>query len=209
VSDAVADVIHISRGPKSAMNATLGMAIFLFSWGITFVALLFAFFWVRARSEANWPGPGLPILPKTLPTVNTAVALLSSVACHAVLVSVRNARRGAQRIAVVATLGLGLTFLALQTVSWVSLWHAGLHLYRPLEHDPWDTRVVYAGVFYALTWFHAAHVVCGLGILGWMTPGVLRGRYSPRELQPVRLATWFWHFVTVAWVGVFLSLYVL
>jgi cytochrome c oxidase subunit 3 len=205
----VAEIIPISRGPKSAVNASFGMTIFLFSWGITFVALLFAFFWVRAGAAKTWPGPGLPALPKLLPAINTLVAVLSSVACHSVLVGVRMARREQQKRAVIATLLLGLVFLTLQTVTWVTLWHEGLQVHARVDGAPFNVQAVYAGTFYALTWFHAAHVVLGLGVLGWMTPGVLRGRYTPRELHPVQFATWFWHFVTGAWLAVFLALYVL
>ena len=203
----MADVIPISRGPKTAAWAALGMKLFLGSWGINFVGLFVAFFWLRARLP-SWPPPHLPALPRTLPTINTGIALLSSLACWRTVESVRGGRRRAAKIAVVATLALGTLFLVLQLVSWSHVWQLGLKPYHRADSAPWRTATVYAGCFYTLTWFHAAHVLCGLAILGWMTPGVLKGRYSAREHQPVLFASWFWHFVTVAWLLVFLSLYV-
>ena len=104
---------------------------------------------------------------------------------------------------------LGALFFILQVVQWRQLWAAGLRL--PLRRDgvAWDSSVAYAGCFYALTWLHAAHVLAAMGVLGWQAPGMWAMRFNLRDHLPVRFAVWFWHFVTVAWFGVWLLAYVL
>ncbi len=94
---------------------------------------------------------------------------------------------------------LGVAFVALQTVVWWSLAHHGLR---------WDGSK-YGSVFYALTWFHALHVLAGLGVLAAILVGALRGRYTAEKHTAVRLGALFWHFVDVVWVLLFLSVYVL
>jgi cytochrome c oxidase subunit 3 len=200
------DLIPLSRPSRSSELASLGAWLFLGSWALTFVALLVAYAWVRARMAA-WPPPGRPALPIALPTAASIVALFSSVSAQAALSGLAAARRSAAVRAVGLTLLLGAVFLVLQGWTWTELWADGLRLHRREEGEPWDTSVAYAGCFYALTSFHAAHVVTGLGLLGWVGVGLRRGAYSARERGPVRFVVGFWHLVSIAWGAVYGALF--
>jgi cytochrome c oxidase subunit 3 len=204
----MAEVIPLFRSPRRAGLSSLAMALFLGSWALSFVALFIAWAALRLRAPV-WPPPGSPDLPVLWPTVNGIVVVCSSAAAHLCVDAVRRAKRREAMRALGAALTLGVLFLVLQCVSWVELWHAGLRLHRRAEFEPWDTRVVFAGCFYALTWFHAAHVVAGLGVLGAQLPSMRRGRVTPGDYQPLRLATWFWHFVAVMWFCVWPVAYIL
>ena len=57
----------------------LGMAVFLGSWAMLFVALFFAYAFLRARAP-SWPPLDAPSLPRLLPGLNTLVIAASSVA---------------------------------------------------------------------------------------------------------------------------------
>jgi heme/copper-type cytochrome/quinol oxidase subunit 3 len=194
----VPDVIDLRRGTKSQQVATIAMGLFLFSWGVTFVALLMAYAIVRSRQPV-WPPVDAPVLPLGLPLANTFVAVASSVAFHKALAEIRRGRQRPFQRWIAGAGGLGVVFLALQGVSWADLWGAGL---RPGES-------VYAGMFYMMTSFHAAHVLAGVLLLVLATPAILRGRYTARDHLPVRLTTWFWHFVTGAWLTVLVAVYLL
>ena len=200
------DLISLLRPSKSSDHATLGMTLFLGSWGLTFVALFFAYGWIRLRME-SWPPVGMPTLPIALPTANSILVLFSSVCAQWALTTLREARRDLARRAMLGAAALGIVFLALQLWSWTELWSSGLQLHRRAEGEPWSTSTAYAGCFYSLTGFHAAHVVMGLGWLGWLYVGLRRGLWSPREHAPVRFGVWFWHFVSVAWLAVYAGLY--
>jgi len=204
----MADVILLRRRPRESARSSLGMVLFLASWALSFVGLFIAFAWVRARSP-HWPPPGAPLKPVVLPNAASLAVVLSSASAQTLVGAVREARRRTARIALIVTLVLGLLFLVLQAVTWTQLWSEGLRLHRRADDAPWDIGVVYAGCFYALTGFHAAHVLSGLGVLGSLAPAVWYWRVTPSDHQPVRLAVWFWHFVTLAWIGVWWAAYLL
>jgi cytochrome c oxidase subunit 3 len=202
----MAEVIPLGRPPREARRAKLGMTLFLASWAVTFIALFIGCGWIRLRAPA-WPPPGAPAMPILAPTVCSILAVTSSAAMQLGLWGVVQARRAAAQRALVVAAILGVAFLGVQLVSWVDLWQAGLRLERRAPGMPWAPQVAYAGCFFALTGFHAAHVVTGLGVLAGLSPGLRRWRYTPRDHLPVRFAVWFWHFVTVAWFGVWFVAY--
>jgi heme/copper-type cytochrome/quinol oxidase subunit 3 len=185
------------RRPGEVATAWLGMVVFLGSWAMMFAGLFFAYGLVRLRSPA-WPPLDQPPLPLLLPGVNVAVVLLSE---GALVLALRWLRGGKVRPAAAALAGatlLGATFLALQSVVWVSLWNAGL---RP-DGGP------YPSVFYALTSFHALHVLVGLAALAWLAARALAGNLGPARRQALRLWAMYWHFVGAVWVAMYLAVYV-
>jgi heme/copper-type cytochrome/quinol oxidase subunit 3 len=142
-----------------------------------------------------WPPPDQPALPIFLPALNTAVIAASSAA---VALAVRAHARGRYRRASLGLglgAGLGALFLGLQILVWVGLWRAGL---LPAGGP-------YPSVFYALTAFHALHVVVGLAALGVLA---IRAR-MPRGMtrSAVRLWGMFWHFVGVVWGALYVAVY--
>ena len=173
----------------------VGMIVFLGSWAMMFGALFFGYVLLRLRAPV-WPPPG-PTLPLVLPGIATAVMLASEVVLWRTLAALR--RHDARHLlaGVLTTIGLGLAFLGLQTVTWVSLWQAGLRL----------GSGAYASLFYILTLFHALHVLVGIGVLAAMLPASGRHRYDVRHESRLRLSGMFWHFVGIVWVVMFLSMY--
>lgn len=174
---------------------TLGMAFFLASWGMMFGGLLVAYGILRADAP-EWPPDGAPRLPLGLPVLATGILATSSVTMERAVRSVRSARLAGLRSGLVLTIVLGAVFLALQSAAWSELWSRGLRA---------EGR--YGGTFYVITWFHAAHVVVGLGLLFWLLAGASRGRWTTRSLAPVRLTAMFWHFLGASWAVIFLGVY--
>jgi cytochrome c oxidase subunit III len=134
----------------------------------------------------------------TLAAAGTVVLLLSSALLH---LGVRRARRGAAGLGALwaAAMLAGLVFAALQTRLWLDVWQAGFHADAGQYH----------GLFYMLTWFHAAHVLCGLVALGVVGLAIARGRVGPARLSPALGASLFWHFVDAVWIVLFLGLFIL
>lgn len=192
------DVVDLRNpGRRGEQRNSIGMVLFLVSWGVTFVFLFLAYGLVRVR-QAEWPPAGTPALGLAAPVANTLVAFASSVAFEVGLRAVQAGHLRRFRWAVLVAAALAIAFLGVQFALWERLSSQGL--------NAGDS--VFAGMFYMLTWFHAAHVVVALCVVGWLAPGIVRERYNAREHQAVRYATWFWHFVTVAWVGVVVSIWV-
>jgi len=185
-------------GAAREHTSYVGMVIFLGAWAMMFAALFFAYVAVRLNVP-SWPPPGTPALPLFWPAVNTAVLLASSVTVHLGLSKIRNWQVAALRRWLLATLGLGALFLALQFKVWLAVWDTGLKMSNSL----------YGSVFYALTTVHALHVVAGWIAIAAVAVQAYRGVYRKNRHTAVRMVAMFWHFIDVIWVVMFLAVYVL
>jgi cytochrome c oxidase subunit 3 len=188
------------RQPRrpSDVTAYIGMVIFLGGWAMMFAGLFFAYALMRLEAR-SWPPPDELTLPLALPAVNTVVLLASSATLSLGLRAVRSARPIALRRYLLATLALGALFLALQLVVWRGTWLAGL---RP-------NSSTYGSVFYALSGFHALHVLAGLVGITLLLPRAFAGKFTVAQHTAVRMWGMFWHFVDGIWVLMFLTVYVL
>jgi cytochrome c oxidase subunit 3 len=187
------------RSPRQRSDNTayLGMLIFLGSWAMMFAGFFFAYGAVRFHTT-SWPPRGVPALPKLLPAANTVILMASGLALQLGYMRIRAGKAHELSAGLFVSLLLGTLFLALQFYYWVQVYHAGL---RP-DMGP------YPSVFYALTTFHAAHVLVGLGALAVLLWKSLEGVYSAPRHLPVKLWTMYWHFVDAVWLLMFATVYV-
>lgn len=191
------DVVPLRSRPKlEDRTSRIGMIVFVAGWSMMFGALLVTYLSLR-QSAPHWPPPGLPTIDRNLPTIATLALLSSSATLQLGLRAIRDARSGALRAYLAATLVLGAGFLSLQIASWTHMLHLGL--------DP--TGSVYASCFFGLTIFHAAHVVVGLGGLSSLWPRVARGAFSAHAHRPLRNWTQYWHFMAAVWLVFFRAVY--
>ncbi len=173
-----------------------GMWLFLLTLTVIFASTLLAYVIVRLSpmNVAHWPPSDMPPLPESL-IYSTIALLLSSGTMHVATVA---ARRGesATGVWMLATLGLGLTFLALQCIGWAGAAAAHMDF----------TKHLYAWTFYVLTVLHALHVVGGLIPMALTTRNAMRGAYGPQRWSGVRLCAMYWHFLDVVWIALYLTL---
>ena len=176
-------------------DVAIGMTFLVGALTMAFLTVFVSFLLIRSR-QPEWPPSGV-LLPSTpLAALGGGVLLASSVALAAAL---RRARAGANGFGALWALGLllALGFAALQTWMWTAVWTSGG---RP------DTDA-YHGLFYLLTWFHAAHVACGLVALLWVQGAAAAGRIGPGRLSTASGVAAFWHFVDVVWLALFLGFF--
>jgi cytochrome c oxidase subunit 3 len=159
------------------------MLVFLGACTILFAALLFAYAVVRSQASA-WPPPGTPPFPRGAAAMNGLLLIASGFA-------LRRARISGPRWAALA-LGLGATFLLMQVTLWGRL--VASHL------GPGTGAL--GDAFFALSGFHALHVLGGLVAIALL----LRGR-APAEtrLRRLRLAMMYMDFVAVVWAVFFVA----
>jgi len=170
-----------------------GLAIFLVSLGVLFVAGLIGY-WVVRSMNPGW-GEGLPGMPVAL-WVSTALLVASSVTMHMALNKAKaGADPSALGSAMALTTGLGALFLLGQVVGW---W--------VLVGTLSAAGSLYGFLFYVLTTLHAVHVIAGLIPLAVTTRRAYAGVYSAEQHDGVLMCTMYWHFLDVVWVVVFLSL---
>src|SRR5271156_1879830 len=108
-------------------SAMLAVMMIIASEMMLFSGLIGSFLVFRMQA-AFWPPPGLPRLPIAVTWVNTFVLLASAVTISLALRAVHQSRQRILRRYLIATLALGITFLAVQGSEWVRLIAHGLKL---------------------------------------------------------------------------------
>ena len=177
---------------------TMGLWFFLAALAVLFASTVLGYSVIRlgAGSEAT---VGLPALPNGL-WLSTAVLLASSGTMHWAILSIRNNRPHQLKFGMLATIVLGVLFLAMQTRCWVQ-WAAPL----AAALSQTQTRFILTG-FYVLTGTHALHVIGGLIPLTVVTMRAARGYYSPTYYPGIRYCAMYWHFLDVVWLVLFATL---
>jgi cytochrome c oxidase subunit 3 len=173
-----------------------GLATFLVADGMTFAGFFAAYLTFRAvnplPSGANYE------LELLLPSINTALLIISSFTFHRAGRALLTSRINDCRLWLAVSAGLGIAFLAGQMVEYF--------------HLPFGlTENLFASTFYALTGFHGLHVtlgvICILVVLLQVGPnGSKVSASKPFGLEAAEL---YWHFVDGIWVVLYGLLYLL
>jgi cytochrome c oxidase subunit 3 len=174
---------------ESAGN--LGIAIFLVSLSVLFIASLAGYITIRLEAEV-WPPPGTPPLPSGL-WLSTVIIILSSFTMQMAFIGARQDRQGLMRLMLAVTTLLGIAFLVCQGLNWRGL----------IEAQVPSTAGLFLFSFYVLTGLHALHVLGGLILLTGVTYLAFQGRYWSLHHPGVRHAAIYWHFLDVVWLVLF------
>ena len=198
------------------------MSWFIFSEVMFFAAFFGALFYARAISmpwladldhKVIWPdfaahwgntGPAGVIDsfqtmgPFPIPTINTALLLLSGVTLtishHALLAG----KRSKTIVWLAATVLLGAIFMGFQVYEY-------MHAYSELNLKL--TSGIYGSTFFMLTGFHGFHVTVGAIMLAVVLYRLMKGHFTPEHHFGFEGAAWYWHFVDVVWLGLYVVVY--
>ncbi len=171
------------------------MLAFIVSFAMLFAATILGVVVVRLGDDGTWPPAGLPGLPALL-AWSTVVLVVSS---GTMWLADRAARRGdASRLAswMITTFLLALAFLVLQALAWWDLIAASVEI----------TDHLYAWTVYVLTALHALHVLGGIGPMALVVVRACRREYTVENHRGVTLVGLYWHFLDVAWLGLYATL---
>jgi cytochrome c oxidase subunit 3 len=169
-----------------------GVLALIVTEGSLFGYLLFAYFYLASQAEQHWPPTGLPDL--LLPSINTAILLLSSVCVWA---SERCIRKKQTRWAIVAmalAIVLGACFIGIQLNEWDKKTYG-------------MTSDLYGSLYFTITGFHLLHVVIGLAILLLLLAWISFSYFNEKRHVAITIGGVYWHFVDVVWLFVFTTLY--
>lgn len=85
------------------------------------------------------------------------------------------------------------------------------HVSELLKKDPHLNRhaQMFFVMYFCLTGLHGFHVVCGLGVIGWILVGAIRGQYHAMWNTPVHLTGLYWHLVDLVWIYLFPVIYLI
>ena len=192
-----------------------GMALFITSEVMFFVAFFWAFFDASLLPKAFiedykdvftgtlglgiWPPEGIETFdPLDIPYLNTLILLLSGTTCTWAHHAVREGHREQAIQALWITVGLGLFFTFMQGVEY---YEAALHYFS-------FTDGIYPSVFYMATGFHGFHVMVGTAFLAVCLFRVYKNHFTPDRHFGLEAAAWYWHFVDVVWLFLFICVYI-
>jgi cytochrome c oxidase subunit 3 len=132
--------------------------------------------------------------------VSTAIIILSSITYFIARKSVSNNNQKRGTIFLLITLGLGITFIALQFVGFSQMLEHGYYFTGPTSNIKMSYVFLIAAV-------HIAHVVAGLISLLVVVVQQLRRKYTPENMLGMELGATFWHFLDFIWVYLILFMY--
>ncbi len=203
-------VIERAHSAIANIGFRFGMALFIASEVMFFVAFFWAFFnaslFPVAGFEAGtypltidpgvWPPEGIEtVSPWSLPLLMTFILLLSGqtvTIAHAAMV--RGDRKGVN-LFLGLTVGLGVLFTAVQIYEYT---HVNFGL----------SSGAFGSTFMMATGFHGFHVIVGtifLAVCWWRNN---KGHFTPDDHFGFEAAAWYWHFVDVVWLFLFAAVYV-
>lgn len=206
----------------------LCMFWFIFSEVMFFGAFFGALFFVRAFGiptigdtthlthillwpsfKAAWPmaanpNPALFVAPHSvmeawgIPALNTFILLSSGVTITIAHWSLLKKRRLPMLLGQLATILLGILFLALQAHEYTIAWmEKGLTL----------GSGIYGTTFFMLTGFHGLHVTIGTICLCVILYRMFRNDFNSHNHFAFEAVSWYWHFVDVVWLLLFVFVY--
>jgi cytochrome c oxidase subunit 3 len=178
---------YFSKG-KDEGNAFQGIVWFVFAEIIIFGSIFTAFWTARATHVSEWPKwipeGGMNLL---LVALLTLILWASSFTILKAERSLEHNDLGGYRLWLIATMVLGSAFLILHALEWTHLWEKGFTF----------SSNMYGTGFYSLTGVHASHVL--LGILIQLVLLLNSGK-ALGKITPIKAASYYWHFVDIAWL---------
>jgi cytochrome c oxidase subunit III len=209
-------------GNRVDLSFRWSMSWFIFSEVMFFSAFFGALYYARAVTmpwladldhkflwpdfAAHWGNTGpagtvesfTTMTPFWIPTINTALLLLSGVTLTISHHALRAGHRGQTAIWLFATILLGAIFMGFQAYEY-------MHAYSDLNLKL--TSGIYGSTFYMLTGFHGFHVTMGAIMLSVVLYRLLKGHFTPEHHFAFEGAAWYWHFVDVVWLGLYVVVY--
>jgi cytochrome c oxidase subunit 3 len=187
-------------------NMKLGMWVFLLSEVMFFTALIGSYSILRSSRPEAFADPGV-VLNVPLTAFNTFVLICSSVTMVKAFAAIENGDQTGLKRWLLATVGLGAFFLAVQGYEYYQL--AG-HGFVPVASlYAAEGEALYGATFYTLTGFHGAHVTLGVLAMIWITIRAFRGRYTRESHGGVETMGLYWHFVDLVWILLFTIVYLI
>jgi cytochrome c oxidase subunit 3 len=202
---AVVDTASLQERPASEQHkpggissSLLGMVLFIASEVMFFGGLFGAYFTIRSAAT-QWPPEGTPHLETWYAAVLTAILVSSSVTMQFGVWAIRKNDQRKLILWLIASLLLGALFLAGQANEYRTLIDEGMTL----------SSGVFGSTFYTLTGFHGAHVAGGAAFILIVLLRARSGQFTARYHDTVEMASYYWHFVDVVWLGLFSTIYLL
>lgn len=188
---------HVSPTATGIPSGKLGMWLFLASEIMFFTALIATYIILRISNPA-WPGSD-GHLSVPIGTLNTLVLISSSVTIVLALAASQRGAMGLTRGWLLVTILLGTSFLVIK----------GTEYGAKFSHHIVPGTNVFWSCYFALTGFHALHVIGGIVFNLIVLTKTGSAKTWADQGHRLELAGLYWHFVDIVWIFLFPLLYLL
>ena len=181
--------IYENAGTKKVLTAvddgrgTMAMWQVIATEAALFVALFSSYFFL-GNNKSRWAVNQPPRLH--YPLIMLAIMIISCVVLFWGERLVKRQSLVAARIALGATFLLGLAFLVVQFFAYRESWKS---------ITPYSDS--YGSIYYAISFFHDAHVIVGMLILAYVLCLPHYGPVTRTPYRPYHVAALYWYFCTV------------
>ena len=132
--------------------------------------------------------------------ISTVLIIISSVTFHLAKTSMQKGNRSATTSFLLATLVLGLSFVAAQFYGFDKVIENGYYFTGP-------ESTVTTSFLYIVTVVHMVHLLAGIIVLLVVIYNHFKQKYNSSQTLGIELGAMFWHFLDILWVYLFLFFY--
>jgi cytochrome c oxidase subunit III len=202
---------HFATMEQQTEAAVMGMWVFLiteimFFGGMFAGYMIYRFMYYQAWLEGSqhmdfWWG-----------TINTVVLLCSSLTMAAAVRATQLGLRKSTATLLGITILFGLAFLGIKGVEYYG------HIvtdhqfpgpgFRFEGANPKQVEMFFS-FYFAMTGFHALHMVIGVGLVAFIAYQAWKGRYGAHYYTPVENVGLYWHFVDIVWIYLYPLFYLI
>lgn len=166
--------------------------LWLFLVTVTMFFAAFTSAVVLRQGAANWLYFKIPITF----TISTITIVLSSMTMQWAYYAAKKNEIAQNRIALWATLALGITFVVTQYLGFGALINENVFLAGKSSN-------VAGSFFYVIVGLHALHVIGGILFLVFTLAAAYQYKVHSKNLLRINLCTTYWHFIGALWVYLF------
>lgn len=149
------------------------------------------------RNFIDWPPPATPLPDLLLPTIGVVIMVLSNIPMHFVKKAAMNFDRAGVTRWLIVTSMFGLAFLAFRAFDFAAL------------NTRWDSHA-YGSVAWTTVGFHAVLIILEVGeTVGGMLLFLSGSHIQDKHFVDATDNAMYWSFVTVAWVPLYVVVYLL
>ncbi len=184
------------------------MWFFLFTEILFFggVFLLYSIFRYQYADDFHRGAAGENLL---LGTVNTAILLTSS---YTIALSIAAVKRGERLLSArlqLATILMGLAFLAVKYFEWNAKIALGLYPDSPVLLKLGKGEILFFGLYYVMTGLHGLHVLVGCVVIAFMLFFTVEETIDRENYARLENTGLYWHFVDIVWIYLYPLFYLI
>jgi cytochrome c oxidase subunit 3 len=201
---------HFDTMEQQTDASVMGMWVFLVTEIMFFGGMFVGYMIYRYTYYGPWL-EGSQHMDFWWGTINTAVLLCSSLT---MALGVRASQLGQRRMLftfLLITILFGLGFLGIKSIEYHGHWVDGQfpgENFRFSGPNPAQVELFFS-FYWAMTGFHALHVLIGIGLVTYIAYRSFQGAYGPDYHNPVENIGLYWHFVDVVWIYLYPLLYLI